>query len=410
MTKKEKIIEARKQHKDYLTIVEEIGCNYDYVKEVCKECGLLYSPDEKHSRIDKNKKAKESARKQREEKRKRELEERKQKVIELRQEGLTYQEIADAVGYKSDAPIANICRQYGLSENAIWKEKRHNAWREYKSQGHTMQEVADKFGISIATAQQVCKGIAPQQATLKVYRNQYTSGKYDREANAIRYINERTPWFEYAGNYTGVDGFVDLKCKTCGSVITKSFVSVRHGHARCDVCRQKEIDAYREKKKAERAKQAEEERQNRPTRKYKRLFEADIKQLEFPTCECCGNIFIPRKQGTKYCSELCMKRIANASHKDRRIKKLKHIVIDKDITLEKLYNRDDGVCYICGQQCDWNDYEVRDDGTFIAFDNYPSIDHIEPISKGGLHSWDNVRLACRKCNYLKRDSISPRSA
>ena len=329
---------------------------------------------------------------------------RADEIVKLAIEGYAVKEIAEKL-LVSNTLIYKRLREAGVK--AVKKIEKpckldHEAIRKYYEEGHTAQETANYFSTSRDYVRRLCKGIRTG--------NQYTNGLFDREANAIRYITERTPQFEYAGNYTGIDGFVDLKCKTCGSVITKSFVSVRHGHARCDVCRQKEIDAYREKKKAERAKQAEEERQNRPTRKYKRLFEADIKQLEFPTCECCGNIFIPRKQGTKYCSELCMKRIANASHKDRRIKKLKHIVIDKDITLEKLYNRDDGVCYICGQRCDWNDYEVRDDGTFIAFDNYPSIDHIEPISKGGLHSWDNVRLACRKCNYLKRDSISPRSA
>lgn len=34
-------------------------------------------------------------------------------------------------------------------------------------------------------------------------------------------------------------------------------------------------------------------------------------------------------------------------------------------------------------------------------DNYPSVDHIVPLAKGGLHSWDNVQLAHFKCNTLK---------
>jgi 5-methylcytosine-specific restriction endonuclease McrA len=32
-----------------------------------------------------------------------------------------------------------------------------------------------------------------------------------------------------------------------------------------------------------------------------------------------------------------------------------------------------------------------------------NIDHIVPRSKGGLHSWDNVVAACRRCNARKRD-------
>ena len=96
----------------------------------------------------------------------------------------------------------------------------------------------------------------------QIYRNQYTNGSFDRIANAIRYINERTPNFEYAGNFTGVDGYVDLKCKTCGTVMRKSFVTVKHGATRCDECakRKREADKelkriYRERKKyAERLK------------------------------------------------------------------------------------------------------------------------------------------------------------
>lgn len=32
-----------------------------------------------------------------------------------------------------------------------------------------------------------------------------------------------------------------------------------------------------------------------------------------------------------------------------------------------------------------------------------SIDHIMPRSRGGLHVWENVAAACRRCNLDKRD-------
>ena len=53
------------------------------------------------------------------------------------------------------------------------------------------------------------------------------------------------------------------------------------------------------------------------------------------------------------------------------------------------------------KECDLYDYEITDIGTMIAGDNYPSIDHIIPISKGGTHQWNNVQLAHRKCNRMK---------
>ena len=75
---------------------------------------------------------------------------------------------------------------------------------------------------------------------------------------------------------------------------------------------------------------------------------------------------------------------------------------DKDITLETLYNRSDGICALCGEKCDYEDYVFRDK-VFIAGNRYPSIDHIKSLSKGGSHTWDNVQLAHKLCNSIKSD-------
>ncbi len=70
--------------------------------------------------------------------------------------------------------------------------------------------------------------------------------------------------------------------------------------------------------------------------------------------------------------------------------------------LEDVYRKDNGICYICGKVCDWNDYTERN-GVIIYGDNYPSRDHVIPKSKGGGNTWDNIRLAHRLCNSRKRD-------
>lgn len=269
--------------------------------------------------------------------------------------------------------------------------ERLEAMKLYKSEGHTAKEVAEKFGASVGYAKRICKGVSP------IIRNQYVCNNFDREANAIRYINDRTPWFEYAGNFTGIDGFVDLRCKACGATITKSFVSVRHGVATCDECKRiKRERAESEKKRLADAKKAD-------RKERARLREANLNhtQITWSICENCGRVFLPKRKGTMYCSVDCANKVNNARTKDKRIKYLKHIVVDKDITLEKLYERDKGVCAICGGMCDWADHVVRSDGTFIARDNYPSIDHIQPISKGGVHAWNNVQLAHFYCNTIK---------
>lgn len=76
--------------------------------------------------------------------------------------------------------------------------------------------------------------------------------------------------------------------------------------------------------------------------------------------------------------------------------------LDTDITLPLLFKRDKGVCKICGGLCDYNDYKIKD-GFIIVGNNYPSIDHIKPISKGGSHTWDNVQLSHKLCNSIKAD-------
>jgi 5-methylcytosine-specific restriction endonuclease McrA len=87
-----------------------------------------------------------------------------------------------------------------------------------------------------------------------------------------------------------------------------------------------------------------------------------------------------------------------------RRRKIASAMVDKDITVQGLFLRDGGRCYLCGKACDWAD-KIEIDGTIICGNRYPSIDHVRPLSKGGLHSWDNVKLAHRICNSLKNDQV-----
>lgn len=117
-------------------------------------------------------------------------------------------------------------------------------------------------------------------------------------------------------------------------------------------------------------------------------------EREIP-CKECGQIFWS-EHGSKFCSEGCRKRHDNR-RKDKRI--YRNGRPDLSITLTKVYMRDGGICQICGKEinfdCDSNS------------DDYPSIDHIVPLAKGGLHKWNNVQLACRGCNTAKGIRIHP---
>ncbi len=115
-------------------------------------------------------------------------------------------------------------------------------------------------------------------------------------------------------------------------------------------------------------------------------------------CVVCGEVYTATYPLSKYCSNKC-------KHKAYRKKdRYKGITVDNNITLKALARRDNNTCQICGGTVDWDDKKTIN-GTVICGNNYPSIDHIVPISKGGLHKWDNVQLAHRICNTKKRDIV-----
>lgn len=260
--------------------------------------------------------------------------------------------------------------------------------RKYKAQGHTMDEVAERFGVSQSHASIVCKGIAPQLARPQKYRNGYSG--IDKDILGRKLIEERLPDFEYVGGYTVSDGFVDIRCRACGAILHKSCVTIRHRKTTCDNCKRIETEQREKQRKIEADK-----------KEWAKAGKRQAEQLSFATCECCGSLFMPISKQNKYCSIECQHKVLNALGKDKRIRKIANALVDRNIDLKQLFKRDGGLCSICGKECRWDDSEVMDDGTFIAFKDYPSIDHIVPLSKGGKHEWSNVQLACRSCNSKK---------
>ena len=121
-------------------------------------------------------------------------------------------------------------------------------------------------------------------------------------------------------------------------------------------------------------------------------------------CPVCGAEFTTWLPHKETCTEKCSRRLRNLGHQkyaDRRIERIQENgYVDKSITLAKLLKRDNGICYLCGEKVDVDDYIIRDDIKIVG-DNYPSIDHIVPVAKGGTHTWDNVKLAHKICNSKK---------
>lgn len=78
----------------------------------------------------------------------------------------------------------------------------------------------------------------------------------------------------------------------------------------------------------------------------------------------------------------------------------KNAMVDNNITIDALIERDGCNCYICGEKTNFNDLRWGNFGP-----DYPTIDHVVPLAHGGVHSWDNVRVCCGLCNVTKRDQL-----
>ena len=219
--------------------------------------------------------------------------------------------------------------------------------------------------------------------------------------------------FDYVGGYTMAKKPITVRCRDCGRTFERQahiFRDVVNGTwtfgNECPLCRQDQID----KMQKERREQTEHDARIKAEQRAKKAAELISRQTEerlaIHVCKNCGqeySIGVTGYNSEQYCSAKCAKRWAMRVKNDRRIRRLKNRPMDSDITLEKLFARDHGICYLCGKPCNWADVT---DGN--AGDQYPSIDHVKPVSKGGSHTWGNIKLAHRVCNLAKRDSETPR--
>lgn len=283
------------------------------------------------------------------------------------------------------------------------ERQQRNEWvRQQRISGRSMKDIAIDLGISESAALYICAKVGCRGVmadTEETARRQRVASRAtgDKLMKTPEQINlELRPFgFEYVSGYTGCDSRVRIRCLTCGSEIERYYNFTRKKtNTACPECERREVERRCDAKKLA----AVRDRELRVIDTSKQM------ELRLASCELCGRLFLPGDR-YKYCSAECFHKATNRK-KDRRLNSQN--IIDKDITLEKLYTRDAGVCYICGQTCDWQDFVVAD-GITICGDNYPSIEHVTPISRGGLHSWDNVKLACRRCNTIKRARPLPKN-
>lgn len=140
-------------------------------------------------------------------------------------------------------------------------------------------------------------------------------------------------------------------------------------------------------------------RQGYKKAREKETHKQELAQMEVRFCKKCGSFFYPKSTNQIYCSKACEKYTNHQVHDIKR-KRLEDLQKVDDISLDAVFKKYDGICYLCGGKCDYHDVRYVN-GVPKALGNYPSREHVIPLSKGGLHSWDNIRLAHIRCNSSK---------
>lgn len=269
--------------------------------------------------------------------------------------------------------------------------------------GKSLKQIAAIVGCNHSYCSSVCRSAGMGGAIIEQRLT---------ESQVADYVSKSG--FCYVGGYQSQRKPIIVRCPDCGQTFERQFHifrDVANGtwqcENKCPLCRSDQQAMERDRKEAEREREREREAQKRAQQKAEQLSrkvnDQLTKRLAIHVCKNCGTEFCIELTGYDsevYCSKRCQHRWHDRVKSEKRMDKLKERPHDTDITLERLFKRDGGVCYICGCLCDWADI-VEQNGTKVAGDRYPSVDHVKPVAKGGTHTWDNIRLACRACNTLK---------
>lgn len=305
-------------------------------------------------------------------------------------------------------------KEYGVSVKTVQKhtgdimqallKARNEKIIEFRRNLMTQAEIADALEISEDVVRIICKKagmggqIRSNWATLTAMEAQkrgrekaHSRIKAEQEAKYREQVE--VAGLEYLGGYTNCDGFIDVHYPQCGHIGKISCQVLRKtGKIQpCAICaseqRQRVADE-KERQKAE-AKEAA-----RIEREAKEMAAQEKKAARVNVCLTCGAEFHPEHGGQHYCSDDCRRKAGNRRREARKRGQR------RTIQLEQVFQKEKGRCYLCGGSCDFEDYQIID-GAFVVGSNYPTVEHVIPMCLGGDDSWENVRLACHRCNSIK---------
>ena len=121
-------------------------------------------------------------------------------------------------------------------------------------------------------------------------------------------------------------------------------------------------------------------------------------------CKCHIDLTLNGKCCTSYvfCSNECRNNYVkdskcNSRHKRRQLQKDNRLTTER-IIRSKIFGRDNYRCYLCNiKVIKYKWYQG------INKNDMATLDHIIPLSKGGKHSYDNIKTCCFMCNSKKSD-------
>lgn len=291
---------------------------------------------------------------------------------------------------------------------------------EYYVQGHSVTETAKRFGVpkyqvnNLAKLRRFTNG-----------RNFRTARAEDMKREAERQLAEHVAGmgFRYIGGYSDKNGKATVECCECGARFDRTVDFIKRRGVSCPECRKAEARKRRAEARKLEDERREREKQRAEAEKAEALFHSLNDRIHVCTvCGCNFSIadFMKSKKrkliptAPKYCSVECerkhhnqlikaaKKRSGTLDRGNHRHRARKYgVAYEPGITLKKVFKRDNGICQICGEPCDWSD---RGWNKYCG-PTYPSIDHIIALVNGGGHVWGNVQLAHLMCNSEKGAAI-----
>lgn len=306
----------------------------------------------------------------------------------------------------------DIMKEYGIPSSSFYRialklgydlnnnrERKLDQFRDeilaLREAGTSYRQIARDLGLNTRTLREWCKDNGCEESDEEKERHRATTHQANTREEVEAMVSKAG--YEYLDGYVRTKSIISVRCLACGSVLSMSYQSFLCGNKpRCPECEEAERERRRKEETEARAIMAEDKR-------IAKLKRARFVQASVKACPICNSLFVG---DTMCCSDRCARRRINRTRDVNRRKRISSAMVDRDITLEEVARREKNICYLCGNKVDWNDY-VMDGTTFIAGNNYPSIEHVTPLSKGGAHSWENVKLAHRICNSLKSDLITP---